>query len=505
MTLRLLGDAWVRAEAQEALPADPAALLGVAVGGELRTRAPIPDADGVVVGPLAHDAELVPADGSAGTTRLAGGRVTLLGTGPSGTHAAHFEIIGLRSAARGHLVLDLRTSFRWAELDRTRLLLAIDDTSNIDEQGTLTTPGTPSGAALPFHGQPKAAPSSHARPSGDLPFAATGHSAPTVAAPPSSAPPISMPTAARPAPPPPPLVVVPAVRAESAIEASNRAAGTRPDGAAAPSTEPPRARALDLLWFDPAAGPRLRAQAAWRKLLRTAEAEPVERDDVPLETTADVETRWAVLEIMLRAEVRSVVGWPALLAEAFASRGGLREPLALARGTLRPDFEPLAVLAATCAATRVVARQDARLEPVWKSAFELSREADALTPEIEIDDAARALRGAFADAARPFTMEELDRRIEQALVSTRSFRAVELSGARQIRARLAADDGARVTVYLPEPCAAEWPLAASLRVDLIASVAPPRETALGEPCAGKVVALARHAACLAQPEPERRA
>ena len=56
-------------------------------------------------------------------------------------------------------------------------------------------------------------------------------------------------------------------------------------------------------------------------------------------------------------------------------------------------------------------------------------------------------------------------------------------------------DGALATVYLPPACAREWPLAASLSVDLIVSVVPPQELALDERCAGTVVALARHASC----------
>jgi len=172
MTLRASGDDWVRADMHEPLPPDSAELARTAVAlGTVQDRLILGDADeGSLPGPIRHDAQvIIGAAGSSQATRLRGGLPTLLGTSTSGTQRIPFEIIALRwSLRRRQLVLDLCASLQWSGPAAPRLLLVIDDDTQLDgdEESTLTTPGRHAGqsAALPFQGSSGNAGSSGAAP-----------------------------------------------------------------------------------------------------------------------------------------------------------------------------------------------------------------------------------------------------------------------------------------------------------------------------------------------------
>lgn len=505
MTLRPSGDDWVRAEGQEPLDRGATDFSSPAGGSAPRTLVMLPDSDTVVSGPIAHDAEVTSSALDARTTRLRGGRVTLIGTGPSGTHRTNLEIVALRRVGPlGHIALDLRASFRWPDARRMRFLIAIDDASHIeDREGTLTTPGERPAEALPFRGSAPSEPTGRVSSTIGLPFQDEARrSAPPTVGPGEtrsmpalggSRGPLVTPLAV----PPPPRVVVPAVHPESALEASNRASGEQVGAAAvgAPRAKAATARGVELLWFEPEVGDRLRAQPAWRKLLRDAESDERPHDELPSEPTASVESRRAVLEILRRAKPESASAWRGLLADAFVPRGAFRAPLTVGTGELAVVFEELATLRAHCAATKASVRSHPAFEPVWQECSALAAAADPLTPVVDLEEATASLRAAFAETGA-FSLEELTARVEGALVARRCFKAVELHGDLHVRTRFTSRDGASATVYLPADCAREWPLARALSVDVIVSVVPPQELGSGEPCAGYVVALARHAPCL---------
>jgi hypothetical protein len=397
----------------------------------------------------------------------------------------------------------------------------------------------PSG--LPF--QPVAAPPMAAPPMAAPPMAAPPMAAPPMAAPPMAvAPPAPVPLASKSAPPAPSSpwaggapsnassqvipapAIAPSLRGPggnlpgSAVAASDAAARADTDIAARPalteftvrSTLPLTSAAekaqragvgtvLDLIWYDEAHVPRIRAW--WEELVTELDFEPSDpRRDLAAEDPEKAKSRHNVFGIMSDGVAVDAAGISRVIVEAVSDKGRFTPPLALVGGELRFLFDEVETLRATIVAMTPLVGNDKRLKDSIESMNELLK-----TPYLQgssgvVEKLTRDLRDQFREANRSLPANHLDNHVERLLLEQRHYMTRKVFGAEFIRALLGMSGGsggsggggeAPIPVYLPKHLDQTLPMLVVMKARLIVTAHLQQDPYDASPYALRVVALGR--------------
>ena len=252
--------------------------------------------------------------------------------------------------------------------------------------------------------------------------------------------------------------VAPSALAALALDASPRAAP-----AWARSSE-----AVELVWFDPSALPRLRGR--FGAVIDELEFEPLDpRHDLPVDDPAASRDRHHAFGVLTRAAPTDGRGVTRALLEAVSERGQFTPPLVVLGGELRFVFDEVETLKVAVGAARPLARDDKRLTDLLESYTELLD-----TPLLQgapgvIEGLLKELQAAVQQAKRALPVKFLDAHVERVLLAQRRYQKRNLFGGACIRALLTLGrEGPPLPAYLPERVADTLPLATEVRVRVVA-------------------------------------
>lgn len=287
---------------------------------------------------------------------------------------------------------------------------------------------------------------------------------------------------ARPASAPPPLI-----GALASIKAPERPADAElppaPAKASAPAIE-----VVELIWLDPKFAPKIRKNAAWRKLLPESKPRTTEDDSDP-ETSAErkeARERRDVTWILKGGEAAGATALDDAIDAAMAD-GTFVPALALTAGEIELQFDEDEVLKATAALAAPFAGADKSL----KEAVDKASDA-APADRVMCDKLTARIREAFSQSQRSMPQNYLTSQVDRALLEQRHYQKRALLGQRWIRSLLAVPGGTSpIPAYLPESLENELPMFKRFRAKLIAEVRPTLDQSEAHPIALRVVALGR--------------
>jgi hypothetical protein len=296
-----------------------------------------------------------------------------------------------------------------------------------------------------------------------------------------------------------------AAASDAAADVPARPPASRPQPAVAPASDKgPRAFAdrgdvLDLLWYEEARVPRIRAW--WEELVTDLDFEASDpRRDLGAEDPEKARGRHNVFGIMSDGAVVDPSGVSRVIAEAINARGRFTPPLALVGGELRFPFDEVETLKATLVAMTPLAGSDKRLKESIDSLTELLK-----TPYLQgasgvVEKLTREIRDQFREANRALPAGYLDAHVERLLLEQRRYSIRKVFGGEFIRALLGAPGGdggrgssaeAPLPVYLPKALDQTLPMLVVMKVRLIAEAHLQQDPYDTSPYALRAVALGR--------------
>jgi hypothetical protein len=258
-----------------------------------------------------------------------------------------------------------------------------------------------------------------------------------------------------------------------------------PDESAPPREEIPppgprpqvsTAEALDLLWFDAAVVPKLRTDRAWRRLIDRRESD-------------DAEDRCDVFEVLAHADAHDVTALSGALANAIAPDGKLAPPLVVVAGDVCLPFDAAELLRVTLAACKPVAATDKTFGEVVAAVAAMADAA--ILSDAVAQDLTTRLREAFQRANRTLPEHYLESTVERELLEGRRYQRREVFGAPHVRALVGPAAADAVPAYLPSGVGSRLPLFHRFRCRVVAEVHAPIDQEDGQPCALRVMAIAR--------------
>jgi hypothetical protein len=320
-----------------------------------------------------------------------------------------------------------------------------------------------------------------------------------------------------PAPPPPPLSIPLGSGAVDPVSGgvlaiSNAAAGAegRPviavpeprPSISMPEPPPPRAppaEIVDLLWFDPAALPRVRACAPWGEILAPLQPRPPEihydDEEPPPEDPQEVKDERDVFGILTGAEPAGEAGIEAAIAGAVSDTGAFKPPLVLAAGELTLPFDEIETLKATVSAVSPLAAGDRKLKEIVATVNELFQTQWLMGSSGVAESLTAKVKEAFAQSARLLPAGYLEAHTDRILLEQRHHQKRSVFGGTWIRALLTPPGAtAPIPTYLPEALSKKLPMFQRLKVRLIAEAHLSQDQYEAHPSALRVVALGRVAA-----------
>ncbi|HTN89769.1 MAG TPA: DUF2169 domain-containing protein [Sorangium sp.] len=377
-----------------------------------------------------------------------------------------------------------------------------------DAEGTLQLGDKVSAAVapvMPFHGggEPRRAPAPATSTPGDaaLPFRPGGH-------PPRAVEPAPPPLPPAVSPPPPPLVVLPpaaeavarpatagpwsrleaggrASIGQSAVEAlgASSAASKSPPSppveptpaAAAPALAPRRGgrEIVDLLWFSPAAMPRIRKHTAWKEILADVKPRPDDEeldDDMPPGKRPSAKDRRDVLAILARGQAMRVEDLEQAMTDAVGEDGAFVPPLVLVAGELEFPFDEVETLKALVAAASPLAMADKKLKETVEAIHEVFKMPWVQGATSVVDGLTAQLREALGQN-RVVSSKTIEAHAERALLDHRHFQKRLVTGQMRLRALLSSTGGhVKVPVYWPEAAGRDLPGLQRMQVRMIAAL-----------------------------------
>lgn len=322
-------------------------------------------------------------------------------------------------------------------------------------------------------------------------FQAGSQASPGPFAPPIAAPsaPAAWPAAAAGAPPPI------AAALAGLVAASDAAADKRPGLATQGSSYATPGEALELLWFDKEAAPRLRRRSDWKKILDKLEEAPrdPEVDQASLsEDPAEIEDRREIFEITAHGAPCAENGVDQAVTSAVRADGRFTPQLVLLSGEVRFDFDELETLKATVSAAKPFAGADADLKAAIETASAFLATPDVIaSPEVTAA-MTTLIREAFSKNPRPVPATYLEDQTERALLDRRAYQKRGVFGAPHVRSVfLFPGSTTGVPTYFPEAVAKKLPLFRRLRVRMLAEAQFQADQYETHPTALRCAALVR--------------
>jgi hypothetical protein len=258
-----------------------------------------------------------------------------------------------------------------------------------------------------------------------------------------------------------------------------------------------KADAVELVFFDPEALPRVRRVPAWKKILdelADRELDPEEDDPAEAKQPSAVEDHREIMEILLRAEASDSAAVDEAVAGATRESGRYFPPLLLVSGELSTPFDEIEALKATVTTVSPLAGSDENLRASLEVAKEFLKLPGLSSSPQVADGLSGRVRDSFNAAKRQVPPGYLEAQTERALVDQRHYQYRKVLGGRRQRALFhfaGASGGTQPTcAYLPESAAAKLPLFMRFRVRIVARVHLPLDQHESGP-ALEAVALAR--------------
>jgi hypothetical protein len=324
----------------------------------------------------------------------------------------------------------------------------------------------------------------------------------------------------RPAPVPPPrsepAPPMPPDGSFSVLDASNAAASTserpavRPSALAASTasnsvtasatvatTSAVAAPVVELIWFDPALGPKLArhpAFAKWKRSPPVKASEPpakaADPDPIADAAAAEERIRGHVYDVLTKGAPTSSRDLEAAL-EASEEESPPVAPLVLLGGDLELCFDETEVLKAVVSAASPLGGTDKKLKEAIDLAAEMLKTPLQGMPEVAEGLSAR-IREAWARVNRLLPPSYIAVCTERLLLEQRLYQRRELLDDTWIRALLAGPGGeAPVPAYLPAKIAKRLPLFKRFGARLLAEIVWPQDQYEACPVALRVLALGR--------------
>jgi hypothetical protein len=241
---------------------------------------------------------------------------------------------------------------------------------------------------------------------------------------------------------------------------------------------------LDLLWFDAAVAPKLRANRAWRALIDALER--MASDDGASDEGDD---RRETFQVMANGDARDVSTLAGALDGAISPDGKLDPPLVLSEGEITLPFDAAELLKVTLAACKPIAPTDKVFNDVVVAVAAMA-DAAALSDAVA-HGLTWKVREAFQQVKHSLPQRYLESTAERALLDGRRYQKREVFGAPHVRALLGPASGDAVPAYLPVGVASRLPLFPRFRGRLLAEVHAQVDHDEAHPCALRVLAIAR--------------
>ena len=336
---------------------------------------------------------------------------------------------------------------------------------------------------------------------------------PPPASPPLASPPLASPTlsgtptalkpsALRPLPSKPAPVPTRDAASRGVVAASNAAAAAaaakdaaeptdaKPAARPAPVRDPSRDH-VDLIWFDPDAMPRIRADRdLGGRAPRRAGVVWIQGDALPREQE-EARNRRDLLALLSRTPPLDEAGLARVAGDAYLEDGTFTAPLALVSGEIALAFDEVEALRATITVVSPFVGNDKKLRDAVDAATEGLKSPWPLPGDIA-DGFTRRLEEAFAQGQRSVAPGYLEASVEKILLQGRKYQKKTLFGEPRIRALLAfAPNSQPIPTYLPEPLAPKLPLFRRFRARAIMEVRPQEDQYESHADALLVLALAR--------------
>lgn len=253
--------------------------------------------------------------------------------------------------------------------------------------------------------------------------------------------------------------------------------------------------ALKLIWLDPKAMPRLRAERRWKGLWAHAPQRAAFFEEAPDAGRADAPTsrdKRDALSLLARADSIREGSVKQAILDAIGDDGALDPPLVHVAGELELPFDELAALKATVMAASPLVSTDEALEEALTAARELLKSPWPPGSGGLVAGVLSRVKAALAQAGRA-SMSSMEAHTDRMLLEQRSYQWRTVFGRRWIRGLLRTSPEApdATTVYLPEAARDELPLFKRFRVKLIGEADLQEDEAEPFSCVVKVMALSR--------------
>ncbi|KYF92837.1 hypothetical protein BE17_26570 [Sorangium cellulosum] len=261
-----------------------------------------------------------------------------------------------------------------------------------------------------------------------------------------------------------------------AIESAARASLPTPAEDDRPSrvrASPPRPTAaladdiVELLWFDPAALPRVRAR--WSDLVLELDFEELDpRHDLPADDAAAAKDRHDVLGVLTDGSPIEPSGVPQALLASIGDRRRFTPPLVLVTGEARFPFDEVEALRATVAVVAPLAGPDKPLKDAVDAIGELLKSPYLQSSTGVVDRLNQQLKEHLAQSSRSLQAGQIEAHTERLLLEQRRYQTRKVLGDTWIRALLAAGGQGALPLYLPKTLEHRLPMMTSLKVRVLA-------------------------------------
>ncbi|WP_437335088.1 DUF2169 family type VI secretion system accessory protein [Sorangium sp. So ce394] len=278
--------------------------------------------------------------------------------------------------------------------------------------------------------------------------------------------------------------------AESAARASLPAPAEddRPSRVRASPPRPAADDIVELLWFDPAALPRVRAR--WSDLILELDFEELDpRYDLPADDAA--KDRHDVLGVLTDGSPIEPGGVPQALLASIGDRRRFTPPLVLVAGEARFAFDEVEALKATVAVVAPLAGPDKQLKDALDSIGELLKSPYLQSSTGVVDRLNQQLKELLAQSSRSLPAGQIEAHTERLLLEQRRYQTRKVLGDAWIRALLAAGGQGALPLYLPKALEHRLPLMTSLKVRVLAEAHLRQDQLEPSRYALKAVALGR--------------
>jgi len=248
---------------------------------------------------------------------------------------------------------------------------------------------------------------------------------------------------------------------------------------------------VDLLWFDTASAPRIRA--AFPAIVDELEFEPIDpKHDLPMDDPNASRDRHDVFGVLTRASSTDGRGLARSMLDSVSDTGRFTPPVVVIAGELRFPFDEAELLAAMIAAiSPLVTPENKKLEEALAAAREVMKTPILQAPS-NIEAVVTELRESLRQTKRAAMATQLDAHIERVLLEQRKYQKRSVFGDEHIRAScMPVGESVAIPTYLPASLAAKLPLVLRMKARLLAEAHAQQDQYESHAHALRVLALGR--------------